>query len=317
MTRIYTTATPRDLEMKVCEPFDLSYCLSFTQNLQVKVLQASVQQSIEISETTTFLQRFQRLFLEGINRRALSTFCFHFHSLAHTTFPTVVGCGMQAFQQLCGFNTLMYYSATLFQEIGFNQPTAVSLIVSGTNFIFTLVALKWIDQIGRRKIMLWSAPGMIFGLTLASIAFHCGYNSMVHDGFEINSFFLDMTRKTGGVLVENTAYPDSWADIVLLSMIIFVASYATGIGNVPWQQGELFSLDVRGLGTSIATATNWAANLLINSTYLSLMAKITPAGVYTLMIYVFSKHSHPVLRCLWILCRSLPPRMALCDILLP
>lgn len=80
---------------------------------------------------------------------------------------------MQAFQQLCGFNTLMYYSATLFKEIGFDQPTAVGLIVSGTNFIFTLIALKYIDIVGRRKIMIISAPGMIFGLTLASIAFHC------------------------------------------------------------------------------------------------------------------------------------------------
>jgi SP family myo-inositol transporter-like MFS transporter 13 len=80
---------------------------------------------------------------------------------------------MQAFQQLCGFNTLMYYSATLFKQIGFNNPTAVGLIVSGTNFIFTLVALKWIDTIGRRRIMVWSAPGMVFGLTLASIFFFC------------------------------------------------------------------------------------------------------------------------------------------------
>lgn len=67
----------------------------------------------------------------------------------------------------------MYYSATLFKEIGFDQPTAVGLIVSGTNFIFTLIALKWIDQIGRRRIMIVSAPGMVFGLTLASIAFFC------------------------------------------------------------------------------------------------------------------------------------------------
>ena len=38
----------------------------------------------------------------------------------------------------------MYYSASLFQEIGFNQPTVVGLIISGTNFVFTLVALKFI-----------------------------------------------------------------------------------------------------------------------------------------------------------------------------
>ena len=37
---------------------------------------------------------------------------------------------------------------------------------------------------------------------------------------------------------------------------------------------------VRGIGTSLATATNWAGNLLIGATYLSLMAKITPAGAF-------------------------------------
>ena len=63
-------------------------------------------------------------------------------------------------------------------------------------------------------------------------------------------------------------------------MIVFVASYATGLGNVPWQQGELFGLEVRGIGTSLATTTNWAGNLLIGSTYLSLMDKITPAGAF-------------------------------------
>ena len=63
-------------------------------------------------------------------------------------------------------------------------------------------------------------------------------------------------------------------------MIIFVASYATGLGNVPWQQGELFALSVRGIGTSCSTAINWGANLLINSTYLSLMDRITPSGAF-------------------------------------
>ncbi|KIK91161.1 hypothetical protein PAXRUDRAFT_150108 [Paxillus rubicundulus Ve08.2h10] len=216
-------------------------------DLKLKVLHAAVQQSIEIANSTTFFERFGSMISIPVNRRAL-----------------IVGCGMQAFQQLCGFNTLMYYSASLFQEIGFNQPTAVGLIISGTNFLFTLFALKYIDMIGRRRIMAFSAPGMIFGLTLAAIAFHY------------------MTRDTGGNLVTGAHYSQAWSAIVLLSMIIFVASYATGLGNVPWQQGELFGLEVRGIGTSLSTATNWAANLIINSTYLSLMAKITPSGAFGL-----------------------------------
>lgn len=224
-------------------------------DLKLKVLHATVKQSIEIANSTTFWQRLGSLFSDPINRRAL-----------------VIACGMQAFQQLCGFNTLMYYSASLFQEIGFNQPTAVGLIISGTNFLFTLFALntdvafsgngRYIDVVGRRRIMVFSAPGMVFGLALASIAFHY------------------MTIHTGGNLATGVQYPQGWASIVLLSMIIFVASYATGLGNVPWQQGELFSLDVRGIGTSLSTATNWAANLLIGSTYLSLISAITPSGAF-------------------------------------
>ena len=73
----------------------------------------------------------------------------------------------------CELYVHRYYSATLFKSIGFDKPIAVGLIVSGTNFVFTLFALKYIDIIGRRKIMIWSAPGMVIGLTLASVAFHC------------------------------------------------------------------------------------------------------------------------------------------------
>jgi len=42
-----------------------------------------------------------------------------------------------------------------------------------------------------------------------------------------------------------------------MSMLLFVAGYALGSGNIPWQQGELFRLEVRGVGTSICTAVNW------------------------------------------------------------
>lgn len=56
---------------------------------------------------------------------------------------------------------------------------------------------------------------------------------------------VDLTKKTGGNLVDGTEYSKVWSAIVLLSMIVFVASYATGLGNVPWQQGELFGLEGR------------------------------------------------------------------------
>ena len=52
-----------------------------------------------------------------------------------------------------------------------------------------------------------------------------------------------MTQKTGGQLVDGTQYSTVWSAIVLVAMIFYVASFATGLGNVSWQQGELFGLE--------------------------------------------------------------------------
>lgn len=68
-----------------------------------------------------------------------------------------------------------------------------------------------------------------------------------------------LTEITGGILVPHPTVPYNHQQslLVLASMLLYVASYATGCGNIPWQQGELFRLEVRGIGTSICTAVNW------------------------------------------------------------
>src|ERR1700733_2322342 len=77
-----------------------------------------------------------------------------------------ITCSLQALQQLCGFNSLMYFSATIFQLLGFRSPTLTSLSVAGTNFLFTVAAFNLIDRIGRRKILLLTVPAMVIGLLL-------------------------------------------------------------------------------------------------------------------------------------------------------
>lgn len=124
-----------------------------------------------------------------------------------------------------------------------SNPTAVGLIVAGTNFVGTLVALKYIDIIGRRRIMCITLPGMVIGLVLASVSFH----------------FL--TLSTGGVLDPGAEYPTSWNAMVIFSMVFYVFSYATGVGNVPWQQGELFPTAYVSRTTSSLEARRSCAEL--------------------------------------------------------
>lgn len=152
----------------------------------------------------------------------------------------------------------MYFSATIFTMVGFKSPTLTSLVVAVTNFIFTLIALGLIDRIGRRRILLYSIPFMALGLFVSAIGFYI-------TGIEIS----DSSGNDGSV--QSKGDSTSGAGIILLSIMVYVASYALGLGNVPWMQSELFPLAVRSVGAGAATAANWGSNFVIGLTFLPMM----------------------------------------------
>lgn len=76
------------------------------------------------------------------------------------------------------------------------------------------------------------------------------------------------------------------AVFILVAIMIYVAAYALGLGNVPWMQSELFPLSVRSLGSGVATATNWLANFIVGLTFLPLMDILTPAWTFVLYAIV-------------------------------
>jgi SP family myo-inositol transporter-like MFS transporter 13 len=158
----------------------------------------------------------------------------------------------------------MYFSATIFTMLGFPVPTLTSLVVAVTNCVFTVIALFLIDRLGRRRILLWSIPFMVAGLLLAGYGFSF-----------IKLSSADSARSSAGPS-QNAAI------IILVSIMVYVAGYAIGLGNVPWMQSELFALNVRSLGSGIATATNWGANFVIGLTFLLLMDALTPPWTFVL-----------------------------------
>lgn len=216
-------------------------------HLKAEVIRDSVKKNM--GHQGSFVQTWKRLHFVGANFRGL-----------------VIACGLQGIQQLCGFNTLMYYAPTLFESVGFDNSLVIGLVISIVNLAFTLVALVIIDKVGRRRIACWTVPGMCGALIVAAIAFHY------------------LTLGTGGRLPSNgesnAALNQKFSPLVLTAMLVYVAFYASGIGNIPWQQGELFEMDVRGMGTALSTTCNWGGNLIIGSTFLSLIDRITAAGAF-------------------------------------
>lgn len=156
----------------------------------------------------------------------------------------------------------MYFSATIFTILGFPVPTLTSLTVAATNFAFTVIALFLIDRIGRRRILLYSIPSMVIGLLLSAVGF-----GLIKQPFGGPEFGDHVTAETASSMSSRDA-----AIVILISIMIYVASYALGLGNVPWMQSELFPLNVRSLGSGLATATNWLANFIIGLTFLPLVS---------------------------------------------
>ncbi|ETN36423.1 uncharacterized protein HMPREF1541_08700 [Cyphellophora europaea CBS 101466] len=183
----------------------------------------------------------------------------------------IITCMLQGLQQLCGFNSLMYFSATIFELLHFSSPTLTSLSVAGTNFLFTIAAFYLIDRIGRRRILLLTIPIMALALLL------CAGSFTLIEAPQSPTSPSQAPSNPANPPVPKSSGP---ALAVLSSLLLYVSAYATGLGPVPWQQSELFPLSVRSLGSSLATATNWGSNTIVGLTFLPMMQFLTPGWTF-------------------------------------
>ncbi|RHZ48493.1 hypothetical protein CDV55_101698 [Aspergillus turcosus] len=207
---------------------------------KARLIQQSIAETaVSVSERSLWWQ-MKQLFTVRENVRALVTACM-----------------VMAISQLGGFNTLMYYSATLFSMVGFSKPTAVSMVVGATNFVFGFANFFSIDRFGRRVVLLITS----LSLVVAAIAFH--WIPVNHD------LSVAQTQQM------------NWASILLLVTIIFyVAFFAAGVAPTAWVGTEFLPLEVRALGTMMNTVTCWGCNIIISSTFLSMMKAMTPSGAF-------------------------------------
>ncbi|CAP93035.1 myo-inositol transporter [Penicillium rubens] len=173
----------------------------------------------------------------------------------------LTACMIMAISQLGGFNTLMYYAATLFSIVGFSNATAVGITVSGTNFVFSILNLLLVDKFGRRIILTITVLGMSLCMIVAVIAFR----------------YIPIDTETLVVESNNIGWPGI---LVLVAIICYVACYSSGVATIAWIGTELIPLEVRAMGTMLNTVTCWSTNIIISSTFLSMMKAWTPSGAF-------------------------------------
>ncbi|MFC5953699.1 sugar porter family MFS transporter [Streptomyces pratens] len=158
-----------------------------------------------------------------------------------------VGIGLSVFQQFVGINVAFYYSATLWQSVGVDPTDSFfySFTTSIINIVGTVIAMLFVDRIGRRPLALIGSVGMVIGLALEAWAF----------SFDLVDGKLPATQ--------------GW--VALVAAHIFVLFFALSWGVVVWVMlGEMFPNRIRAAALGVAAAAQWIANWAITASFPSL-----------------------------------------------
>lgn len=166
----------------------------------------------------------------------------------------IVGIGLFFLQQLSGINAVIYYAPTVFQEAGFSGASTQLLATIGigiVNVAMTVVGMMLIDRIGRRKLLLT-------GFCLAALSL--------------------------GVIAIGAATGAQSLDILAFAgLVVYIGAFAVSLGPLPYvMMSEVFPLNVRGRGMSIASLTNWGFNFVVVFSFPILVALIGLGGVFAI-----------------------------------
>jgi SP family sugar:H+ symporter-like MFS transporter len=165
----------------------------------------------------------------------------------------IVAIGLAVFQQIIGINTIIYYAPTTLKNVGYGDTAAIyaNLIIGAINVLMTLIAIRIIDRVGRKPLLLGGLVGMVVSLTVL------GLSTLL--------------------LSEPTSPTDTVAIITLLCLAGFIISFAATWGPTVWVMlPEVLPLRIRGTAMGVAIFLHWIANFIVSQTFPSLLAALGP-----------------------------------------
>jgi sugar porter (SP) family MFS transporter len=153
--------------------------------------------------------------------------------LSKAIFPIVfLGVFLAFFQQWCGINVVFNYADEIFSAAGFGvSDTLINIVITGiVNLVFTFVAIRTVDNWGRRALMIFGSLGL----------------SIVYLFVGASYFF-----KLDGL-------------IILIFILSAISVYAMTLAPITWVVlAEIFPNKVRGTAMAIATSALWIGSFLL------------------------------------------------------
>lgn len=145
--------------------------------------------------------------------------------------------GMMLFclQQLSGINVVIYFAPEIFKSLGWSSTTGQILATIGiglVNLLVTILAVMYVDKVGRRNLLLLGFTGACLSL------------------FALSAFSLNQVM---------------WLPYLsVICLTVYIFSFAISIGPIPHiAMAEIFPLHVRGIGMGMSAMSNWTFNTLV------------------------------------------------------
>lgn len=180
--------------------------------------------------------------------------------------PLMIGVGLAVFQQITGINAIIYYADKIFDAAGFTtvaqQTAATTWAVGAVNVLATLIAVAFVDRLGRKPLLLAGLVGMCLSLTAVGFAF-----------LNLGDVSLKGSSQTA----------NASGTLTLIALVVYIASFASSMGPVVWTMiNEIYPREVRGRMVSIATAVNWFSAWVVSQFFLSLVSAIGEPATFWL-----------------------------------
>ena len=176
--------------------------------------------------------------------------------------PLYVGLSVVLFQQITGQPSVLYYAEQVFEAAGYDsdQGAGVSVILGLFKLIMTGFAVKYVDTLGRRPLLL----GGVSVMTLATAVLGA----------------CSATLAAG-----DAANAPLTANASVVAVFMYVGAYQVSFGPIAWLLvGEIFPQRVRSAAVGAATLTNFGSNFVVSLYLPTIIDTFGQAGTY----YLFS-----------------------------
>ncbi|MBU1820859.1 MAG: sugar porter family MFS transporter [Bacteroidetes bacterium] len=223
-----------------------------------------------------------------------------------------IGIVVGVLQQITGINSVFFYAPMIFEQSGIGTDASFiqAILVGLTNLVFTVLAILFIDRLGRKPLLSFGVAGIAICMFLLAYGFNSATYTLTDETVATLPAEVDRAKLvmlSGQVFTSDVEYKKALNEVlgeatvaayesnlitaaikmnptlILIAIIGFVASFAISIGPVMWVLfSELFPNKIRGIAISFVGLINSAVSFLVQWIFPWELATLGSAGTFLL-----------------------------------